>query len=107
MSDCCKQNKEEGKTSNDNKFRYYLMIGVVGVVLVLSLYQSIQISSLKSGSTGTGAVVSSSGAIDTSSWSADEKMMYEHHGTLPARLQGSQPKSAATAPRSAGMVGGC
>jgi len=41
----------------------------------------------------------SSAQIDTTGWSEDEKMMYEHHGTLPARIQGSQPQQ--------NMVGGC
>ena len=75
----------------------YILFGMVALVLVLSIVQSFQISSLKDDA----KTESSSGGIDMSGWSDDEKMMYEHHGTMPARLQGGQ------APQSGGMVGGC
>jgi len=67
------------------------------LILAAVILQSFQINSLKSSKT-----VSNSGQIDMSGWSADEKMMYEHHGTLPTRLQGSNSVSQST-----GMVGGC
>ncbi len=75
-----------------------LIAAVVGVILVISLVQSFQINSIKKdllpGASG--------GSLDQNDWTEDEKMMYEHHGTLPARLQksGQQPPQTQ-------MVGGC
>ena len=77
----------------------YILIGMVALVLVISIVQSFQISSLKDNiKSGSG-----NGEIDMSGWTEQEKMMYEHHGTMPTRLQGGQ----ARAPQSSGMVGGC
>ncbi len=70
----------------------YLMVSIVVLILVLSVFQSIQINSLKE------KLATKSNNMDMSSWTEDEKMMYEHHGTLPAKLQGQQ---------GSGMVGGC
>ncbi len=42
------------------------------------------------------------GADDISSWTADERMQYDHHGILPQRLQGKVLQQ-----KSSGMVGGC
>ena len=71
---------------------------VVGVMVVISLVQSFQINTLKKevvpGTAG--------GSVDQRGWTEDEKMMYEHHGTLPARLQ----KGGQQAPQTQ-MVGGC
>ncbi len=47
----------------------------------------------------TGNAVKSVEQIDMSDWTDDEKMQYEHHGILPARLQQGQKQQA--------MVGGC
>ncbi len=80
-----------------------LVLIAVAVALVLTAgVQAIQLSELRA-SSGAGAAVTSGGAVDMTGWTADEKMMYEHHGTLPARLQ--QP--GAQKPASSGMVGGC
>ena len=76
----------------------YLMVGIVGLVLVISIIQSFQIRSLKNEITGN--VVKISGAIDMSSWSENEKMNYEHHGVLPSRAQGNTQQQSS-------MVGGC
>ena len=38
--------------------------------------------------------------VDMTGWTDNEKMMYEHHGTLPSRLQGKSAPSNQ-------MVGGC
>jgi len=74
----------------------YIIIGAVILVLAVSIFQSYQISSLKETKTTT-----KTNNLDMGGWTEDEKMMYEHHGTLPARLQ-SGVQSQAT-----GMVGGC
>ncbi len=44
----------------------------------------------------TGNAVLSGGGIDMAGWTENEKMMYEHHGTLPARLQGKTAPSASS-----------
>ncbi len=77
----------------------YILIGMVALVLVISITQSFQISSLKDSI----KTESSNGIIDMNEWTEEEKMMYEHHGTMPARLQSNQN----SAPQSSGMVGGC
>lgn len=82
----------------------YITVGLILAVLALSVVQSFQIKSLKSDiSNIQGSVVQGSGVFDMSSWTENEKMMYEHHGTLPARLQGNAPAPS----NSAAMVGGC
>ena len=79
----------------------YLLIGA-GVVLVLVfIFQSLQISDMKSKISGNAV---KSGAIDMSGWTEDEKMQYEHHGVLPARLQSSGQNNIQNLPT---MVGGC
>lgn len=84
----------------------YILMGLVGLVLVLTIVQSFQINSLsentnKNAITGN-AVKTTSGALDTSGWNENEIMNYEMHGTIPTRLQGSGQTSP-----SSGMVGGC
>lgn len=53
-------------------------------------------------STLTGNAVND-GKLDTTDWTENEKMNYEMHGTIPARLQGKISASSA----SSDMVGGC
>lgn len=107
--DCCKE--ERIREKSDGKLLEYVLLGMVAVIFVTVLYQSVQISALKntiaqSMSAGAGIAAGqsgSSGAINMAGWTDDEKMMYEHHGTLPARLQGKGQNQAP----STGMVGGC
>ncbi|MBI5391898.1 hypothetical protein HZB00_02755 [Candidatus Woesearchaeota archaeon] len=80
--------------------REYLLLGMVGLILALAIFQSFQIRGLKTAQPAT-LQTASSGAVDMTGWTADEKMQYEHHGTLPARSGGGQ------SPSSGGMVGGC
>lgn len=80
-----------------------ILYAILAVLIVFAAFQFYQISSLKksfSNNAITGNVVTG-GAIDMNGWTEDEKMQYEHHGILPARLQ-----SGSNAP-STGMVGGC
>ena len=82
--------------------RMTLVLMAIAVVLVLFAgVQAVQLAELRANG-GISAVSAGSGVIDTTGWTADEKMMYEHHGTLPARLQ-----KQSAAPASGGMVGGC
>lgn len=70
----------------------YLLFGIVAIVLLMSVAQSFQIKALKAGFTGN--AVKTGGAIDTAGWTDDEKMQYEHHGTLPTRLQQNSKQSS-------------
>ena len=76
----------------------YILVGMVALIVVLSIFQSFQIKALKDKQITNGAA--NSGTLDMSSWTEEEKMMYEHHGTMPTRLGGQQTTSG-------GMVGGC
>ena len=104
--DCC---KEEKGFEEKNNMLEYVLLSMVAVILVLALFQSVQINSLKNtmmqGVSAAASMASggAAGKLNTAGCTEDEKMMYEHHGTVPARLQG---KGQSTAP-STGMVGGC
>lgn len=95
--ECCMK-----KSGQKGSFQRYLLVIMVGAVLMMSIAQSFQINSLKSLNLNnqiSGNAVS--GGVDMTGWTEDEKMMYEHHGTLPSRLQtGANPSGS-------GMVGGC
>ena len=89
--DCCKHESKKG-----SNMKMYIMVVIIVSVLLISVVQAFQIKSLKGGISGN---VVQSGGIDMGGWTEDEKMMYEHHGTLPARLQQSSNQQ--------NMVGGC
>lgn len=76
--ECCKNKNEKGLG-----IKNIVLVGMVAAVLLLLVVQSFQIRAIKNQMTGNSAV---SGVIDTAGWTEDEKMQYEHHGTLPARL---------------------
>ncbi|MBI2656109.1 hypothetical protein HYX03_00030 [Candidatus Woesearchaeota archaeon] len=82
--DCC---KHKSKSSN---LKNYVLFGMIAIVLLISIVQSFQIKALKAGFTGN--VVKGNG-LDMSGWTEDEKMQYEHHGTLPAGSQSSKQAS--------------
>ena len=75
----------------------YLLVGMVGLILLISIFQSFQINTLKKDLRGDAG----SNGVDMNTWTEDEKMMYEHHGTIPSRLQQNQEQS------NNNMVGGC
>jgi len=81
------------------------ILTIVLVMLVgFAVFQAYQIMSIKNSKaviTGN-AVQTVGGNIDMTGWTENEKMMYEHHGTLPSRLQGGQASAQQNA-----MVGGC
>ncbi len=64
----------------------------IGILLISVIYLTYQKSTLN------GNIVS--GKLDTTGWTENEKMNYEMHGTIPARVSSS-------ASASNGMVGGC
>ena len=58
---------------------------VIGVLFLVILFLTYKTSSL----TGN-AVAGNSGKLDTTGWTDNEKMNYEMHGTIPARLRKSK-----------------
>ena len=70
---------------------------VIGALFLAVLFLTYKTSGL-SGNT----IAGSSGKLDTTGWTENEKMNYDMHGTVPARI-GSNGASLA----SGGMVGGC
>ncbi|MBI5072207.1 hypothetical protein HZA99_00145 [Candidatus Woesearchaeota archaeon] len=100
-------NKEE-EGARKNKQILYVMVALVGIVVVLSIVQTFQVRALNTKiSEGAAALTgAATGAFDTSSWTEDEKMQYEHHGTVPARLKSTQSSSKSSS-SAGGMVGGC
>lgn len=95
------QNNEEecctDKTKASVTKKEILLFGIAGVILLLVAVQLFQINSLKDNIRGN-AVKSNS--VDMNGWTENEKMMYEHHGTTPARLSGNKKQTSS-------MVGGC
>ena len=80
----------------------YLFVGFAVLVLSLTIGQSFQIRGLAVGTAGTvTGALTAGGQLDTTGWTADEIMNYEHHGIIPARVQQT---AVAVAPQ---MVGGC
>jgi len=74
---------------------------VIGALVAVVLFTS-PLGSLLRGNQATGGAIST-GAIDMSDWTENEKMNYDMHGTIPARAQGS----GSSALSGSGMVGGC
>lgn len=85
--DCCK-NKSGGRG-----FKSYLLVGMVALVLLVSVFQSFQISSIKGNAVKNQVTGNAVGGIDMNGWTDDEKMQYEHHGIMPARLQQTKQTS--------------
>ena len=73
-----------------------LMWVFIGVLFLAVLFLTFKASSLTGNAT-------SDGKIDMTGWTENEKMNYEMHGTLPARVKGG----ASNSPSGSGMVGGC
>ena len=72
---------------------------IIGVLFLVVLFLTYKVST-------SGNAVASDGKLDTTSWSEDEKMNYDMHGLIPARLQGKIVASSVSG-GSGGMVGGC
>ena len=80
-----KYNKEASKVKD------YLMFGMIVLVLAISVFQSLQIKSIKSQMTAN--VIKNSDITDMAGWTDDEKMQYEHHGIMPARFKQTKETS--------------
>lgn len=89
--------------------KVYLLLAMVGLILIVSIIQSFQIRELKAKAltVSAGAVSGALGSLDMTGWTEDEKMMYEHHGTVPDRLKSKVSSATASASSGSGMVGGC
>lgn len=78
---------------------------ILGILVVVSIMQTLQLADIKGRVSATGLAIgagsSGTGQIDTSGWTENEKMNYEMHGTIPARISQSGASSGG------GMVGGC
>ncbi|MFA4952759.1 MAG: hypothetical protein WC584_00900 [Candidatus Pacearchaeota archaeon] len=72
------------------KLILWIVIAILAIAIVYVVFFK---------TSGTAAAVSG-GKIDTTGWTENEKMNYEMHGTIPARV-GSSTSSGS------GMVGGC
>lgn len=86
----------------------YLLIGMavmVVITLILVFIQAFEVRTLTTQLAAKSSINagSSGGQIDMTGWTENEKMMYQHHGTLPAKLTGN----AVNSNPSSGMVGGC
>ena len=110
--DCCENTKRDmeyedkvenmkgGKSMVEINKKAMLWI-VIGVLFLAVLFLTYKVSSL----TGN-AIAGSSGKLDTTGWTENEKMNYEMHETIPARLQG-KVSAASVSSGETGMVGGC
>ncbi|GEM_PF-1871945 len=103
VQDCCKQEKNQHGDAGDKKqsSAIFLVIGalLVGAVIVQA-YNFTQIGQvnalLEKQATGFSIIGGqSTGAIDMSGWTDNEKMNYEMHGIIPARANGSAAASSA------------
>ncbi len=79
-----------------------IIIVVIALLLLTVLYAT---GIVRINLSGKSVAVDSSGKLDTAGWTENEKMNYEMHGTIPARLQGKVGAPSASA--GSGMVGGC
>ena len=73
-----------------------LMLAAIGMLFLAALFLTYKVSNI------TGNTISAN-VIDTTSWTANEIMNYEMHGTIPARAQSSSSSRST----GLGMVGGC
>ncbi|MBI2139298.1 hypothetical protein HYU14_00115 [Candidatus Woesearchaeota archaeon] len=86
-----------------------LTLGLAFILVIMAVIQTVQIAGMKNsfnsgaanggpadGNAITGNAVAAGGKIDMSGWTENEKMMYDHHGTLPARLNGNSAASGSS-----------
>ena len=71
-------------------------------IVIGALFLSVLFLTYKTSNLNGNAVAGDSGKLDTTGWTENEKMNYDMHGTIPARVGNSGASSA-----SGGMVGGC
>ena len=86
-----KEKSMKGGNMDTKNLIIWIVIAVLAVAVIYVFF-------FRGGATGN-----VTGALDTTGWTENEKMNYEMHGTIPARLE----VSGASAGSSGGMVGGC
>ncbi len=77
---------------------------LASIILMITVVQVFQLNSIREKITGlaaSGSGATGTGQIDMTGWTANEKMNYEMHGTIPARV------NAGGGSGGTGMVGGC
>lgn len=84
-----------------------VIVVLLSVIMIVSFIQAFQLVDIKArvsaADLATGGSAAASGRLDTTGWTENEKMNYEMHGTIPARIgQSSGSGSSAST-----MVGGC
>ncbi|MDO8740736.1 MAG: hypothetical protein Q7J54_04175 [Candidatus Woesearchaeota archaeon] len=83
-----------------------VIVVLLSVIMIVSFIQAFQLMDIKAKLSVAGLATGGSaanGKLDTTGWTENEKMNYEMHGTIPARIgQGSSSGSSASS-----MVGGC
>lgn len=84
-----------------------IIVVLLSVIMIVSFIQAFQLMDIKARVSAAGLVtggsVSASGKLDTTGWTENEKMNYEMHGTIPARIG----KSSSSGSSASTMVGGC
>lgn len=90
--DCCENTKHENKEKTIKMDRRIVMWVIIGILLIATIFLVVKASSIGSGGTEK---------IDTTGWTENEKMNYDMHGTVPARVGGG------SSPGNTQMVGGC
>src|SRR3989344_824586 len=68
--------------------------GAITVFVLLLVLTSFGLAHIGTKDITGNAVSENSGELDTTGWSENEKMNYEMHGTIPARIQGQVSASA-------------
>jgi len=84
-----------------------LLVAIIGIILLISIIQAVQLNTIAAkiiGEASNGGLQgSSTGDVDTSQMTENEKMNYEMHGIVPERFS-SGSSSLQSLPN---MVGGC
>jgi hypothetical protein len=81
----------------------YAMLALAVLLLVASVVQAYQIAAIgKAENTAAGT-----GTLDTASWTEEEKMNYDMHGIIPARVKSSSSSVPLQSQQAPTMVGGC
>ena len=86
----------------------YLLVGMavmIVIVLVLVFIQAFEVKQLSnqlSKQIAATSISANNGQVDMTGWTENDKMMYEHHGTLPNKITGNSVNN-----NPSGMVGGC
>ena len=83
-----KEKSMKGGNMDTKNLIIWIVIAVLAVAVIYVFF-------FRGGATGN-----VTGALDTTGWTENEKMNYEMHGTIPARVSSS-------ASASSNMVGGC